>query len=73
MVRHGRWRKQLHSLKLKVPTELATVSQCSSLELPKVGTVSRTCISWKPYLADFARVVARMLVSGALIRPLRAF
>ena len=46
-----------------------TVSQFSALGLRKVTTVSRICPSWRFDLVDFARGVARMLVSGSLSLP----
>ena len=50
-----------------------TVSQFSALGLRKVTTVSRICPSWIFDLVDFARGVARMLVSGSLSLPAKGW
>ena len=50
-----------------------TVSQFSALGLRKVTTVSRICPSWRFDLVDFARGVARMLVSGSLSLPAKGW
>ena len=50
-----------------------TVSQFSALGLRKVTTVSRICPSWRLDLVDFARGVARMLVSGSLSLPAKGW